>query len=35
LSEDRQVELRERCRTLLPDGAFVLNAVAWAARGLA
>jgi hypothetical protein len=35
LSEDRQVELRERCRSLLPAGAFVLTAVAWAARGLA
>jgi SAM-dependent methyltransferase len=35
LNEDRQVELRERCRTLLPGGAFVLTAVAWAARGLA
>jgi SAM-dependent methyltransferase len=35
LSEDRQGELRERCRSLLPGGAFVLTAVAWAARGLA
>ena len=28
-----QAELRERCRRELPAGAFVLTAVAWAARG--
>ncbi|MEO5575698.1 MAG: class I SAM-dependent methyltransferase [Gaiellaceae bacterium] len=27
--------LRERCRQLLPEAPFTLNAVAWAARGLA
>lgn len=35
LSEDGRIELRERCRSLLPSGAFVLTAIAWAARGLA
>lgn len=35
LDEDRQAELRERCRSLLPVGPFVLAARAWATRGLA
>lgn len=35
LSPDQQRELRDRCRALLPDGAFVLVSRAWAARGLA
>jgi hypothetical protein len=26
--------LRDRCRSMLPDGAFVLRASAWAARGV-
>ena len=30
----QQDELRERCRTLLPDAPFVIKARAWAARGL-
>jgi SAM-dependent methyltransferase len=33
--EERQAELRENCRTLLPNAPFVLIARAWAARGLA
>jgi ubiquinone/menaquinone biosynthesis C-methylase UbiE len=33
LSEEARGALRERCRELLPDGPFVLSAVAWAARG--
>ena len=35
LDRDRETELRERCRDLLPTGPFVLTARAWAARGLA
>ncbi len=35
LEPDRQAELRERCRSVLPGGAFTLTAVAWAARGIA
>lgn len=35
LSPERQAELRERCRALLPDGPFTLASRAWAARGLA
>ena len=35
LDPDRQVELREHCRGLLPAGPFTLTARAWAARGLA
>lgn len=31
----RQVQLREACRSALPDGRFALTAVAWAARGVA
>jgi len=31
LSAERQVELRERCRSVLPPGPFVLTATAWAA----
>ena len=35
LDPERQAELRERCRELLPAAPFVLTARAWAARGLA
>jgi SAM-dependent methyltransferase len=35
LDEERQAELRESCRTMLPNAPFVLIARAWAARGLA
>ena len=35
LDTEGQAELRERCRTLLPTGPFVLTARAWATRGLA
>ena len=35
LDPGRQVELRERCRALLPAAPFVVTARAWAARGLA
>jgi SAM-dependent methyltransferase len=35
LDADRRVELRERCRAMMPPAPFVLPAVAWAARGLA
>jgi SAM-dependent methyltransferase len=35
LDEERQAELRENCRSLLPYAPFVLIARAWAARGLA
>jgi len=35
LSADRQVELRERCRAMVPKAPFVVRARAWAARGLA
>ncbi len=35
LDPERQAELRERCRTLLPAAPFALTARAWAARGLA
>jgi hypothetical protein len=34
LEGERQAELRERCRTLLPAGPFALTATAWAARGI-
>ena len=34
LDPDRRAALRERCRSMLPDGAFVLTAVAWAERGV-
>ena len=34
LDAERRVELRERCRSLLPAAPFVLTARAWAARGL-
>lgn len=33
LDAKRQAELRDRCRSMLPAGAFVLEAHAWAARG--
>jgi SAM-dependent methyltransferase len=35
IDAERQAELREACRRLLPDPPFVLTAQAWAARGLA
>ena len=35
LDAERQAELRERCRTLLPIAPFALTARAWATRGLA
>ena len=34
LSADRLAALRERCRSLLPQGPFTLTVAAWAARGL-
>ena len=33
LDTERQVELRERCRSLLPGAPFVLTSTAWATRG--
>jgi SAM-dependent methyltransferase len=35
LDAERQAQLRERCRAMLPPPPFTLTAVAWAARGLA
>ena len=35
LDPDRQAQLRDRCRGLLPDAPFVLTSRAWAVRGLA
>jgi SAM-dependent methyltransferase len=35
LDHERQVELRERCRSLAGDAPFLVTARAWAARGLA
>ena len=35
LDPERQAQLRETCRALVPSGAFVLAVRAWAARGLA
>jgi SAM-dependent methyltransferase len=35
LDAERQAQLRETCRTMLPRAPFVLTARAWAARGLA
>ena len=35
LAAERQTELRDLCRTMLPTAPFVLTARAWAARGLA
>ena len=35
LGAERQAELREHCRNLLPSAPFVLTARAWAARGFA
>jgi hypothetical protein len=35
LSPDGRAELRDRCRTLLPDQPFDVTARAWAARGIA
>jgi SAM-dependent methyltransferase len=34
LDPERQAELRERCRALLPNAPFELTARAWAARGV-
>lgn len=34
LPADRQAEVRDVCQTLVPDGAFTLEARAWWARGL-
>jgi len=34
LDPERRAELRERCRSQLPDGPFALKATAWAARGV-
>jgi SAM-dependent methyltransferase len=33
LDPERRIELRERCRAVLPVEPFVIQAVAWAARG--
>jgi SAM-dependent methyltransferase len=33
LDDEHRAALRDRCRTLLPDGAFDLTAVGWAVRG--
>jgi SAM-dependent methyltransferase len=35
LEPDRRDELKERCRSLLPEAPFTLEAHAWAARGVA
>jgi SAM-dependent methyltransferase len=35
LDPERQAELRDRCRSLLPDAPFRLSGRAWAARGTA
>jgi SAM-dependent methyltransferase len=35
LDANRRAELREKCRSLLPVGPFVVTARAWATRGLA
>jgi len=35
LNADRQAELRERCRRLVPTAPFVLTARAWTTRGVA
>jgi len=35
LDEERQAQLRERCRARLPEAPFVLSARAWTARGRA
>jgi SAM-dependent methyltransferase len=35
LSAERQADLRETCRKMLPTGPFVLTARAWTVRGLA
>jgi SAM-dependent methyltransferase len=34
LAPDGQRQLRDQCRSMLPEGAFTLRAVAWAARGV-
>jgi SAM-dependent methyltransferase len=35
LNAERQADLREACRAMVPDAPFVVTARAWAARGLA
>ena len=35
LSQDRQAELRDRCRAMLPPPPFTITAKAWAVRGTA
>ena len=35
LSREEQAELRDRCRSLLPEAPFVLTSHAWATRGIA
>jgi ubiquinone/menaquinone biosynthesis C-methylase UbiE len=35
LDDARRAQLRDRCRELLPEPPFVVNAVAWTARGVA
>jgi SAM-dependent methyltransferase len=35
LDPDRRAALRERCRSLLPEGPFEISAIAWAATGCA
>jgi SAM-dependent methyltransferase len=34
IEEQRQAELREECRAMLPAGSFTITAHAWAARGI-
>jgi len=34
LDDEQRAELRERCRTRLPDPPFTIDAQAWAARGV-
>lgn len=35
LPDTARADLRDRCRAMLPQGAFELTAIAWAARGIA
>jgi SAM-dependent methyltransferase len=35
LDPDRQAQLRDRCREMLPEAPFVMSAHVWAARGIA
>ncbi|HEV7809379.1 MAG TPA: methyltransferase domain-containing protein [Candidatus Limnocylindrales bacterium] len=34
MTDDQRRRLRDRCRSMLPDGPFELAAIAWAARGV-